>query len=479
MKTITARIHPARHVQFFLRWRWLFLLIGLPLTLTIEVLEAEMIDLRFLAEVLIDGLITPVAIWVLLTFVAQSIALRLAKEAALEQRQRVMQDLTEHRELSDLAAYVVRFPATLLPVEQARLYLYHSAQARHRLVTSWNAAGQPAEPVLDEGARPAWCRACLSSKSCKPSVPGACPLQPGTVEAVAGQEYCLPLAYDQLLVGVLHLRFPSSHTLDAAQAELLNTLAPKIAVALSLAIAASQQTEQVYHAARIDERRRITHEVHNSLAQQAFFLHLSLDQLAGDQVLRASPAGQDKVEAMRVIAADVYEQVRHNLSILRDWSQVDLTEALGRLARVTARNAELAVDVEVQGHPRWLSPHASERVYGVLREGLNNIVKHARAQRVRLDIVWSTETLDLALADDGQGFNLDRTPADGHYGLALIRESLAALQGMMRLESAPGLGTRLQISIPLRASEPDPAVWSAWLQGRDVPITAPPPDDLP
>src|SRR5688500_7920292 len=115
----------------------------------------------------------------------------------------------------------------------------------------------------------------------------------------------------------------------------MTPIAPEMALALDLTIADARQAELAYREAQIDERRRITHELHDSLAQQVFYLHLGLDQLAGDKALPAGDAIQPKVESMRDVAADVYEQVRNNLSILRAWEQADLTEAISRLARVT------------------------------------------------------------------------------------------------------------------------------------------------
>jgi hypothetical protein len=73
---------------------------------------------------------------------------------------------------------------------------------------------------------------------------------------------------------------------------------------------------------------------------------------------------------------------------------------------------------------------------------------------------------------------VDRAPAEGHYGLALMHESLACLHGVMRLESAPGRGTRLQFCVPQRAADADSGAWSAWLQSHDPSVPAPPGNDL-
>jgi signal transduction histidine kinase len=195
-----------------------------------------------------------------------------------------------------------------------------------------------------------------------------------------------------------------------------------------------------------------------------FYLHLNLDQLAEDETQITNAAARRKIESMRAVAADVYERVRHNLSILRTWEQVDLTEAVSELARVTAHNAEIAIDITVQGEPKWLSPHTCEHLYGVVREALNNVVKHARAQRVRLELHWSATHLSMHLVDDGVGFEPAQPAPEGHYGLALMREAVEALQGDMLLESAYGGGTTLRVTVPLRLPDPYLRQRDAWLQ---------------
>jgi signal transduction histidine kinase len=235
-------------------------------------------------------------------------------------------------------------------------------------------------------------------------------------------------------------------------------------VALDLAIADARQAERAYREAQIQERRRITHELHDTVAQQVFYLHLGLDQLAGNAALLASDAAQPKIESMRDVAAEVYEQVRNNLSILRAWEQLDLTEAISRLARITAHNADLTIEIDVQGEPKWLSPHTCEDIYGIVRESLNNIVKHAQARHVQVNLIWLAEDLKISLVDDGVGFDPAQLPHEGHYGLALMREVIEALQGEFMIDSRPGAGSHLRVSVPLRLPEPLSRHRQAWPQ---------------
>ena len=100
--------------------------------------------------------------------------------------------------------------------------------------------------------------------------------------------------------------------------------------------------------------------------------------------------------------------------------------------------------------PVPLGPLTSRHILGLIQESLNNIQKHAQAQRVRLALLWHADRLDITVADDGTGFDLAAAQDNGHYGLTMLRERTQELRGEMRITSAPGAGTSLQFEIPLR-----------------------------
>lgn len=464
MSTFARRFHDKQHIKLLLQWRWLVLAIAIPISLVIELLEGNSRGLHFLDEVIIDGLVLPMSTWIVLTFAAQKITRQVERQEALEQRQQFMQRLAEHREYADLTHFVVRAPAALLPIDHASLFVYDQHSARLTYVTEWNAADSPDSPLPRYLATPTICSACLLAAAPAPRHTNVCAFAADPADDATAAEYCLPLAYNQALVGVLRLRAQPGKTVPARQLDFVRSLTAEIALELDRAIAVAQQAKQMYREAQIQERRRITHELHDSLAQQLFYLHLGLDQLTDDSALSMSGAIQRKVESMRDVAAEVYEQVRNNLSILRAWEQTDLTEAISRLARVTAHTADLVLEIDVQGDPIWLSPHTCEDIYGIIRESLNNVVKHAQARHVQLDLIWSAEALHINLTDDGVGFDPAYQPDEGHYGLALMREVVEALSGDLRLESAPGDGTRLHVSIPLRLLKPDIQPHKDWTQ---------------
>lgn len=422
MGTVARWLHGREHIQLLLHWRWLVLLIAVPVSLVIELLEGASHNLLVLDEVFLDGLILPVTTWVVLTFAAQKMANQFKREADLERRSQFTQRLGEHREYYDLAQYLVRFPASILPVDQAQLFVCDPERGQLSIAAEWSS------PTL------------------------SAPLPQAAADA--DQVYSLVLLHDGAQVGLVRLHVESSGPTIDENLALLNSLAPEMAMALARAIEDAREAARVYRAAQAYERRRLTQELHDSLAQQVFYLNLSLDQLADDVAVTGNEAVKHKLDSMRDVASDVYEQIRNNLSILRAWEQVDLTEAVSELARTTMRHANLTIAIDVQGEPGWLSPHTCENVYSAVREALNNVVKHARARHVQLAMAWSPERLEIDLVDDGQGFDPQQEGRDGHYGLALMRETIEALQGELMIESAPDRGTTLRISIPIHLASP-------------------------
>ncbi|MER3406377.1 MAG: hypothetical protein C4289_15440 [Chloroflexota bacterium] len=79
------------------------------------------------------------------------------------------------------------------------------------------------------------------------------------------------------------------------------------------------------------------------------------------------------------------------------------------------------------------------------QEALNNIAKHARARHVEVLLNCSAESVELAVRDDGSGFDLQRVPAD-HLGLRIMRERAAAIGAQLDIESQPGHGTRVRVA---------------------------------
>jgi signal transduction histidine kinase len=111
------------------------------------------------------------------------------------------------------------------------------------------------------------------------------------------------------------------------------------------------------------------------------------------------------------------------------------------------------VEVSIELADRVVPEPAALLLVGLLREGLNNIRKHAHASRVTLVIAPHGDQIVFRLADDGVGFAPERNPLRHpparHYGLAYLRERITAAGGELEVSSRPGEGTLLEARVPL------------------------------
>jgi signal transduction histidine kinase len=122
----------------------------------------------------------------------------------------------------------------------------------------------------------------------------------------------------------------------------------------------------------------------------------------------------------------------------------DLRELLQQLARAaTARAPLLEVTVDVEGERRP-PPEVQVVLYRVAQEALNNIVKHAHARLAAVRLVRRPDAIELAVSDDGRGFDAATVPA-GHLGLGIMRERVEAIGGQLSIDSEPGGGTRVRV----------------------------------
>jgi signal transduction histidine kinase len=122
-----------------------------------------------------------------------------------------------------------------------------------------------------------------------------------------------------------------------------------------------------------------------------------------------------------------------------------------RLAAVEDR-AGLKTEVQVEGERR-LPIGIEEELYRIAQEGLNNVVKHAAAKQVRIQLQYDQDSVWLEMVDDGLGFDTETADQSGGFGLQGIKERVQRLGGGLEIESAPRKGTRLSVRVPIKDME--------------------------
>ncbi len=96
-------------------------------------------------------------------------------------------------------------------------------------------------------------------------------------------------------------------------------------------------------------------------------------------------------------------------------------------------------------------------LYRVIQQGLANVIQHAQAKQVSIDLNWTDDEVTLVLQDDGIGFDVQNpkeSQLTGHYGLASLKDRIEKHLGKMEITSQPGKGTTLRANIPIVGAEP-------------------------
>ena len=251
------------------------------------------------------------------------------------------------------------------------------------------------------------------------------------------------------------LRVMVEVTLHRARAARLRADAPPPAPeTLELA----RQRDQLRHAyaatldAREQEARRIARELHDQAGQLLASLHFALDEVTA----HVAPAARDLIPQIRAMVDDVQHELRRISHEMRPpiLDDLGLVPALDFMARGLARRSGLRI--AVSGPRRRLAPDLEIHLYRVAQEALNNVVRHAGAQRAVVEVGGGDLQVTVEVRDDGRGFALEDVRARrGERGLGLLgmQERVDALGGELLIESSPGAGTRVRVTVPLGPRE--------------------------
>ena len=198
------------------------------------------------------------------------------------------------------------------------------------------------------------------------------------------------------------------------------------------------------------ERRRIASDLHDGVVQELTGVSLTLaaqgrsESIDRQQALDASAAIRASIKSLRSLLVEIYPP---NLQ------EEGLQPAIGDLlSGLEARGIATRLDADMG--ERSVDAEASALVYRVTQEALRNVVRHAAATQVRVTLRVKAEAVHLVVDDDGRGFStetLDERVADGHVGLRSLAGLVADLGGRLDVRSAPGDGTRVEVSIPIDA----------------------------
>lgn len=203
------------------------------------------------------------------------------------------------------------------------------------------------------------------------------------------------------------------------------------------------QAEQL---AVAQERSRLSRDLHDSVTQLLYSLTLHSAAATRQLGMRNHALVEEQLDQIRTLGRQALQEMRLLVFELRPaiLEQEGLAGALrARLESVESRSG-LKTDLHVEGAAR-LRAEVETSLYRIAQEALNNIIKHARAQRVTIDLYLDRQPIVLEISDDGAGFDPQRSDGNGGLGLRGMRERAEQLGSHLSIESAPGNGTRVRV----------------------------------
>lgn len=217
-------------------------------------------------------------------------------------------------------------------------------------------------------------------------------------------------------------------------------------------------------AAQEDERKRIARDIHDDHCQRVTALILEARSLVKYSE-RHAPAIAPRVTRMAEQLSQILRDFRtlsHELHP-RNLDDLSLATSARRLLDEVGEQAQFTTAFHEVDVPEKLPSTLTTCLYRLLQENLTNISKHAAATHVDVSLKGSGDAIHLTISDNGQGFNAEAVLRDRRgIGLVGMQERIRPLNGTVRVDSRPGMGTTVSVSVPmLRGTEcRDAAPWS-------------------
>lgn len=206
-------------------------------------------------------------------------------------------------------------------------------------------------------------------------------------------------------------------------------------------------SEQLKQTAIVQERQRLARELHDAVSQQLFAI--SMTTAAIKRLLERNPEkAEQQIQLVEEMAAAAQAEMRALLLHLRPATlqNKSLKEAIEELLEELRQKHPLHITWEVE-HIR-LPSGVEDHLFRILQEALSNALRHARATAIEVKLFTHQEQVRLRVADNGTGFTMDEEKMTS-YGLTSMNERVTELGGKLEIYSAQGIGTQIEVLIPL------------------------------
>ena len=365
-------------------------------------------------------------------------------------------------EIHDVLYSILGIVVDVMGLETGWVYLRDPERDRFHLAT-WYGVPEALQTRLLQDAQDTLCRCqqdfVAGHLQVGPNLCACQRLEAFTAEPGASH-ITIPLASLDQRFGIMNLLRKAGQPISADDFELLRAIGAQISeiVAnawLRLKLDEKEMARQLLLEylvkAQEEERRRLARELHDGAGQMLTSLLVRIKTL---EKKAEAPDMRSGLTSVLDVAAETLEQVRELSYRLRPATleEFGLPVALETLAHDMGDEAGLSVDYLTDFDGVALTPEAEVTLYRIAQEAITNVVRHAQAELLIVELLHSNNGVQLRIEDDGCGFSPYQAPAQPgqqHMGLISMQERAEIIGGSFELMSAPMRGTSILVRIPV------------------------------
>jgi two-component system, NarL family, sensor kinase len=197
----------------------------------------------------------------------------------------------------------------------------------------------------------------------------------------------------------------------------------------------------------------ISKEIHDNVTQGLSLAKLNLNIIDIDNIQESKLLIHKSTALISKALSDL-----NHLSKSLD---ADLIESYGLIHAIKyeierwQRLAKNDIELEVNGELQFLNTNSELLIFRIIQESINNIIKYAKAENIKITIIYSTEHIQISVKDDGIGFDpatiFTNKKIGEMAGLKNMRQRAESLDGKLTIDSTPGMGTLLNVNIPINS----------------------------
>jgi len=262
----------------------------------------------------------------------------------------------------------------------------------------------------------------------------------------------VPIGIAGAIVGNFYLtEKESASEFSAADQELVERFAGHAAIAIQNA----RLHHEVQKLAIVDERLRISRDLHDGVIQGIYAVSLSLEEVL-DLFDEDRAAALERIDRAIDRLHTTIGDIRTFIVGLGPDADSGLPGALESMARELLGGTLINLTLDLAGAAELggrVTPEAAHELSQIAREALSNVARHSGARQAVLSVDVDDNVATLRIEDDGVGFEPREARGRGHFGLANLRGRANAVAGSLQIESQPGKGTRIIVRMPIASAE--------------------------